>query len=355
MKYDQIYIFENEDTKRFHEYLVFNGIGYNYIDCWDPEDLAFVVPPSIQNKKNACLICSQLCLYDLASSEKSWESVVAFLQHNTIIATRLYDTCVSYYRSDFNESLKKIDSCIPHGSLQLILDCDTTCEFWAIHCENIQCVTYPLLCQPVFPRISGANVEKHNCEHDFFITTMLKENRPLRPLLKNALESRKELASHGLCFFNTSRDKWHGEVPEFSGFHKWYDGHPSMDIYNNSWLEIVPEGEHKDFYYITEKTVKPIVTKTPFLVLSTPGFLEFLRTQGFKTFSPYIKEDYDSEPDMSKRVDLVLDSLEEAIHYGAERVYQKTRHILEHNYNKMAEKCGRLQHDTDLFIKSLLT
>jgi hypothetical protein len=59
-------------------------------------------------------------------------------------------------------------------------------------------------------------------------------------------------------------------------------------------------------YFVSEKTYKPIATRKPFIVFSNHGYLEALKKLGFKTFSPYIDESYDLEPDVKLRIKLII-------------------------------------------------
>lgn len=61
---------------------------------------------------------------------------------------------------------------------------------------------------------------------------------------------------------------------------------------------------------ITEKTYKPIACAKPFIVFSTPFFLDDLRKLGYKTFSPYIDESYDEEVDNQLRLDKIVNEIE---------------------------------------------
>ena len=57
--------------------------------------------------------------------------------------------------------------------------------------------------------------------------------------------------------------------------------------------------------HLTEKTFKPICLKMPFVIASAAGSLEYLRRYGFKTFSEFWSEDYDTETDNLKRLEMV--------------------------------------------------
>ena len=57
---------------------------------------------------------------------------------------------------------------------------------------------------------------------------------------------------------------------------------------------ITPFSPHETYgINLTEKIWKPMFAKKPFLVYGRPGVLKLLRREGFKTFSPFINEDYD--------------------------------------------------------------
>jgi len=84
----------------------------------------------------------------------------------------------------------------------------------------------------------------------------------------------------------------------------------SDSIFQSDW-NIVPE---TIFYYeklhLTEKIFKPIVAGRPFILAGAANNLHYLKSYGFKTFSDYINETYDSESDNEKRLGLIVDEVE---------------------------------------------
>lgn len=60
----------------------------------------------------------------------------------------------------------------------------------------------------------------------------------------------------------------------------------------------------------TEKTYKPIACRKPFIVFSTPFFLKEFRKLGYKTFSPYIDESYDTIEDDNERLNAIVNEIE---------------------------------------------
>ena len=111
------------------------------------------------------------------------------------------------------------------------------------------------------------------------------------------------------------------------------DSHP--EAYKNSYLYICTEtfvhGEHKS---LTEKAFKPIVNLQPFVIIAYPGALTLLRKLGFKTFSGFIDESYDDEPDEVKRIHMVYTEIQRIANMSIDEIhdwYWNMKDILEHN------------------------
>jgi hypothetical protein len=84
----------------------------------------------------------------------------------------------------------------------------------------------------------------------------------------------------------------------------------NSDDYNQTGIEVVLETLFDDQrWHLTEKTFRPIVCGQPFILASTPGSLEYLKSYGFKTFSEYINEDYDNEIDPTLRLEKIINTM----------------------------------------------
>ena len=80
--------------------------------------------------------------------------------------------------------------------------------------------------------------------------------------------------------------------------------------YKNSFISITTESISLiDFIFPTEKIWKAIMGLHPFIIVSSPYFLDFLKSLGYKTFSKWIDESYDLEPDLDKRIEMVTDEI----------------------------------------------
>jgi hypothetical protein len=61
--------------------------------------------------------------------------------------------------------------------------------------------------------------------------------------------------------------------------------------------------------HLTEKTLRPVACGHPLMLIAGPGSLEYLRSYGFKTFSPWIDESYDQEPDVVRRMQMIANEM----------------------------------------------
>jgi hypothetical protein len=62
--------------------------------------------------------------------------------------------------------------------------------------------------------------------------------------------------------------------------------------------------------HLTEKTLRPIACGHPFMLVAGPGSLEYIRSYGFKTFSPWINENYDQEKDVVERMKMIITEMQ---------------------------------------------
>lgn len=88
-------------------------------------------------------------------------------------------------------------------------------------------------------------------------------------------------------------------------------------------------------WHLTEKTFKPICQQMPFVLVSTPGSLEYLRRYGFKTFDSVWDESYDCEVDDFLRLEKIaklLNHLNQLSSKELQSIYQACIPIVQHNH-----------------------
>ena len=115
------------------------------------------------------------------------------------------------------------------------------------------------------------------------------------------------------------------------------------------WLVTETVNYAADKYYghvfLTEKTFKPIILKMGFLIAGCKGSLKKLRNLGFKTFSDYWDESYDTLDSKGAR----RNALTETIKYIILNDVHVPDEILEYNYNVLKE------HNADQELKDTIS
>lgn len=111
----------------------------------------------------------------------------------------------------------------------------------------------------------------------------------------------------------------------------------AVDICQPAFLHIVTESvfDYPSVFY-TEKSIKPIMFKRPFVLLSSPGSLKNLRTMGFQTFDQWWSEDYDNIQDPVDRLVAVMNIVKSICKLSIEQVQDlclDMQSVLEHNFN----------------------
>ena len=100
-------------------------------------------------------------------------------------------------------------------------------------------------------------------------------------------------------------------------------------------FEVVIESQAENLF-ITEKTLKPIVCKSPFLFIGPPYGLAYLKKLGFETYESVFNEDYDKEQIFYDRMLLVHKNIERLTQMSVEECHaylSKTKEILDFNHN----------------------
>jgi hypothetical protein len=328
----------SDGLSTLQNFIKFNGIEFDEVDVWNKD---LVDLSQIDDSAENLLILPTDIFIELISFE---DSLNILLNHrHQILVWDDIDGMFKFYQN--LDKLTKLDSMLSGQSrITAVVDGSIDFDF-----KNIQVKNIPY---NHFMRVSrkSLNVPAETISKDFILT--MNKNRPHRTFLWNKLNE-KNLLNKGFCVYHgiDSKSEWIGETSRFDNCHEL---HTSMDLYNHSFFEIVPETCHDAGLFITEKTMKPISTRFPFLALSTPGFLKYLRSYGFKTFGELIDEKYDEETDLEKRTDLVVEQVEKIIATGSENFYLASRDICEHNYKKLCEITGDRDEKIDQFIFDLL-
>ena len=120
-----------------------------------------------------------------------------------------------------------------------------------------------------------------------------------------------------------------------------YKGYPyDKNLYTNTFVSLIAETQdirypkqHGPNFFITEKTARTMYNYHPFIILSNVNYLKNLKSLGYKTFSNYCDESYDSEEDDYLRLNKALDALEELKNCKDKGLQE----IVQHNFLKLTE------------------
>ena len=89
--------------------------------------------------------------------------------------------------------------------------------------------------------------------------------------------------------------------------------------YATTGIEVVLETLFDDSrWHLTEKTLRPIACGQPFLLMATPGSLQYLKQYGFETFGSLIDETYDQIVDSRQRLQAVIAEMARIAALGTE-------------------------------------
>jgi len=142
-------------------------------------------------------------------------------------------------------------------------------------------------------------------------------------------------------FFNISKNlnidsNWK-DTPIKSFENKYLTDNSLVDVYSECFLDIVSETTFMYPYpFISEKTLRPIFLKTPFLIFGPARMLNCLHDLGFKTFNNFWDESYDKIENPWERFDKIcklIRILSKISPSDLEIMYNKMEPILEYNKN----------------------
>lgn len=111
-------------------------------------------------------------------------------------------------------------------------------------------------------------------------------------------------------FFHNTAFRPHNELEKYfdatdatADYSAIYD----IDDYNRTGIEVILETLFDDNrWHLTEKTLRSIACQKPFILVSTPGSLQYLHSYGFETFHDLWDESYDKITDSTDRLQAIV-------------------------------------------------
>jgi hypothetical protein len=115
-----------------------------------------------------------------------------------------------------------------------------------------------------------------------------------------------------------------------------------IEFYQQSCFSIVSStmalADQEGSVGFTEKEVKPILAKHPFIIHNRPGVIKHLKNLGFLTFEKWFDESYDLEENDITRLEMIVAEVKRLCNLSFNEwkiMLDDMEPILEHNYNRM--------------------
>jgi hypothetical protein len=107
-----------------------------------------------------------------------------------------------------------------------------------------------------------------------------------------------------------------------------------LDYFHRSYFSIVFESRFEKptpYCFYTEKLIRAILYKHPFILLCMPQSLVYLRKAGYRTFNNIWSEDYDKIEDYSQRLEEVTKVVKDLCSQDLDNMIARCSEIVEHN------------------------
>jgi len=102
--------------------------------------------------------------------------------------------------------------------------------------------------------------------------------------------------------------------------------------YKHSFMQLVTESDDT-YFFISEKTVVPLLFAKPFLIISCKDYHKKLQSFGFKLYDELFDYSFDSVTDMSIRYDMLLTNIKNLINKDLSSLYTSIIYKLKFNRN----------------------
>ena len=114
-------------------------------------------------------------------------------------------------------------------------------------------------------------------------------------------------------------------------------GSINIEVQRKCFVNVVTETlwDIDSCVFFTEKTLKPIYTCQPFIIVGNPYTLKKLKDYGFQTFSRWWDESYDEETDESKRIEKIFKVMRDISAWDKNKCREtliEMNEILKHNF-----------------------
>lgn len=174
------------------------------------------------------------------------------------------------------------------------------------------------------PSLSETNIKKNLCLLEVSTSTRVNDRWLLRD--ENIKKHVRNIPD-GYVFKNFK------ESQDSNSFIKFLD----LSLEQQCFLHVISETVYNyPSSFTTEKTMKPILYKRPFVVVGPPGSVANLKSLGFKTFDRWWDESYDQIEDNEQRLLAVVDIIKQTCQKNIldlRDICNEMESVLEYNFD----------------------
>lgn len=195
-------------------------------------------------------------------------------------------------------------------------------EFWGTHFFNMTNMHLSTICNPRFYK---ANTEfKHN------YICLNNRSHIHRCMLVEEL-AKQNLIDSGIV-------TWTKHLNENSDYpFEYFDGQQRLlndnfitelnsytipNEYHDSFFDVLTEA-NPNVHIFSEKTVKPLLLKKPFIILGAKGIHKTLQSLGFKLYDEFIDYSFDDVDDLQLRTKLYVENVKRIVECDSKQVYEQ--------------------------------
>lgn len=138
-----------------------------------------------------------------------------------------------------------------------------------------------------------------------------------------------------------------GSTEYYTAFNGYNYTDPLTKLYQDILVDLVVESHVAgNTFFPTEKTIRPMLLKKPFVIFGSKDYLAYLRQMGFRTFADFWDEDYDGYLGKERylRIIKLIDHIAGLSRGQLETMYWDMQYTLDHNYQLLADK----KYNTDI-------
>lgn len=131
------------------------------------------------------------------------------------------------------------------------------------------------------------------------------------------------------------------ERSKYTAFYGYDYTDPLSNLYQDALIDVVVESHViGNTFFPTEKIVRSILMKKPFVLFGSKNFLDYLHQMGFRTFADFWSEEYDGYEGKERllRIKILLDQISNIDVDILESMYLDMTYTLDHNYNLLINK-----------------